>query len=332
MTQRIYLALLACLPLCGCGGDESGIAAAVSGTSNVPLTAAAAKVTDADVPASGDATTGAPAMASTQVSAIGAQGNAVSGDQTSAAGTSQSVTGSINRDASTIVSVAPSTPASASATAPITAGPTTAAPTTAAPTTAAPTTAAPTTAAPTTAAPTMAAPTISGSPAASAVAGKTYAFTPRITAASGASLTFSIQNAPSWATYNSTSGTLSGTPTTANIGTYPNIIISVSDGTHTATLPAFAIAVTQVTISNNTLSWTPPALNADGTTLGDLAGYRVSYGTSASALTQTLSITDPTSDSYAIPTLPSGTWYFSVAAYNSAGVAGNPSTVVEITL
>lgn len=322
MTQRIYLALLACLPLCGCGGDESGIAAAVSGTSNVPLTAAAAKVTDADVPASGDATTGAPAMASTQVSAIGAQGNAVSGDQTSAAGSSQSVTGSINRDASTIVSVAPSTPASASATAPITAGPTTAAPTTAAPTTAAPTTAAPT----------MAAPTISGSPAASAVAGKTYAFTPSISAVSGASLTFSIQNAPSWATYNSTSGTLSGTPTTANVGTYPNIVISVSDGTHTATLPAFAIAVTQVTISNNTLSWTPPALNADGTTLGDLAGYRVSYGTSASALTQTLSITDPTSDSYAIPTLPSGTWYFSVAAYNSAGVAGNPSTVVEITL
>ena len=38
-------------------------------------------------------------------------------------------------------------------------------------------------------------------------------------------------------------GSLSGTPTTTDVGTYSNISISVSDGTVSASLPAFSIAV-----------------------------------------------------------------------------------------
>src|SRR5437016_6114037 len=88
-----------------------------------------------------------------------------------------------------------------------------------------------------------AAPTISGTPSTSVVAGQNYAFTPTTTDPSGGALTFSIANQPSWAAFSAGTGQLSGTPASANVGTYPNIVISVSDGTSKAALPAFTIAV-----------------------------------------------------------------------------------------
>src|SRR5207244_6840741 len=86
--------------------------------------------------------------------------------------------------------------------------------------------------------------TISGNPATSVVAGQNYSFTPTTTDPSGKTLTFSISNKPSWANFNAGTGQLSGTPASANVGTYSNIMICVSDGTSSAALPAFAIAVT----------------------------------------------------------------------------------------
>ena len=52
------------------------------------------------------------------------------------------------------------------------------------------------------------------------------------------------EQAPAWAVFNRTRGQLSDIPTSASVGTYSNIIISVSDGTSTASLPAFSITVT----------------------------------------------------------------------------------------
>ncbi len=88
------------------------------------------------------------------------------------------------------------------------------------------------------------APTISGSSVTSVIAGNAYSFTPSTTDPRGAKLTFSIKNAPSWASFNNATGELSGTPTAADVGTYSNITISVSDGTTSASLPSFPIAVT----------------------------------------------------------------------------------------
>src|SRR5437868_2115164 len=89
-----------------------------------------------------------------------------------------------------------------------------------------------------------AAPTISGTPSTSVVAGQSYAFTPTTTNPGGMTLTFSIINQPSWATFSSGTGELSGTPATTDVGTYANIEISVSDGTSKVALPAFSLAVT----------------------------------------------------------------------------------------
>ena len=87
------------------------------------------------------------------------------------------------------------------------------------------------------------APTISGTPATSVNAGSAYNFQPSGADADGDTLTYSIQNQPSWATFNAGTGRLSGTPTAAAAGVYSGIVISVSDGKDTVSLPAFSITV-----------------------------------------------------------------------------------------
>ncbi|WP_394224815.1 beta strand repeat-containing protein, partial [Pseudoalteromonas spongiae] len=62
------------------------------------------------------------------------------------------------------------------------------------------------------------APTITGSPVTSVDEGKAYSFTPIASDVDGDTLTFSITNKPSWATFNTSSGTLSGIPSASDIG------------------------------------------------------------------------------------------------------------------
>jgi hypothetical protein len=86
-------------------------------------------------------------------------------------------------------------------------------------------------------------PTISGTPGTSITAGSAYTFTPATTDPSGGKLTFSIQNKPSWASFNTTTGALTGTPAASNVGSTSGIVISVSDGSASASLAAFAVTV-----------------------------------------------------------------------------------------
>jgi hypothetical protein len=86
--------------------------------------------------------------------------------------------------------------------------------------------------------------TLSGSPASSVSAGGTYSFTPVLSNPAGDALTFSIRNAPAWAKFHTDTGELAGTPASADVGRYPNIVISASDGSADYLLPAFSIQVT----------------------------------------------------------------------------------------
>jgi hypothetical protein len=84
---------------------------------------------------------------------------------------------------------------------------------------------------------------ITGNATESVAPSKFYAFTPTVTHRSGQPLKFSIENKPAWASFGPRRGSLYGTPLVAHAGTYSNIRITVSDGTHTVTLPAFSITV-----------------------------------------------------------------------------------------
>ena len=83
---------------------------------------------------------------------------------------------------------------------------------------------------------------------------------------------------------------------------------------------------------SSTVSWTKPTRNTDNSTLTDLAGYKVLFGSSATSLTQSKSVNDPNATSTTIAALASGRWYFAVRALNRAGTESTNSTVASKTI
>jgi len=164
------------------------------------------------------------------------------------------------------------------------------------------------------------APVIGGTPATSVAEGSAYGYTPIASDADGDTLSFSIQNLPIWANFNSATGTLSGVPSNLHVGLYTNILISVSDGQVTTAGAAFSIDVTQVATGNATLSWTAPTENMDGSALTDLAGYKLYYGMQEGQYTEQIQIDNPGIVTYVVENLSPNTYYFVATALNSSGV------------
>src|SRR5262249_32177899 len=151
---------------------------------------------------------------------------------------------------------------------------------------------------------------ISGSPATSVTAGQPYSFTPSATDSQGRALAFAIANKPSWAVFSSSSGQLSGTPSASSVGTYSNIVIAVSDGLKTATLPAFSV---QVLTGSGVPSSSPP-------TISGTPGTSVTVG---AAYSFTPTANDPSGNTLTFSIANQPSW----ASFNSATgqLSGNPA-------
>lgn len=176
------------------------------------------------------------------------------------------------------------------------------------------------------------APTLTGSPGTTVVAGQAYSFQPTARDADDDPLSFTVANLPSWASFDTETGRISGTPTAEEVGSYADISITVSDGTASATLGPFTITVSDVGGGSAALSWAPPTENSDGSALSNLAGYQVRYGRSASNLDQTVTVDNPSVTRYVVENLSSGTWYFAVVAVNAAGATSEPSNTASKTI
>lgn len=176
------------------------------------------------------------------------------------------------------------------------------------------------------------APQIQGTPVTQITSGKPYEFTPTATDPDNDPLTYSIANKPSWANFEPMTGRLYGTPSNSWVGTYSNITITVTDGRASTALPMFALVVTQAVVASATLSWTPPTQNVDGTSLVDLAGYRLLYGPSATNLVQLIDVPNPSLHVYIIENLTPGTWFFCVKAFNVKGAESVCSNIASKTI
>ena len=172
---------------------------------------------------------------------------------------------------------------------------------------------------------------IAGNPSQSVAVGTSYTFRPTVSEVGAAMLTFAITNPPAWATFDPATGTLSGTPTTANLGKSPEIVISVSDGSASATLAAFSIDVTQGSAGLVTLSWTEPLVNASAAT-PTLAGYHIYFGATSKDLTHVVTVTDPAVTDYVVSNLATGTWYFAIASYDTNHIESVLSSIVPVTI
>ncbi len=175
-------------------------------------------------------------------------------------------------------------------------------------------------------------PTLGGTPPTSAREGQAYSFVPTASDPDGNTLTFSITNRPAWATFNTSNGALTGTPGTGTVGTYSNIVIRVSDGTDTVSLPAFSIQVQQASMGTATLSWQPPTTRTDGSPLTNLGGFTIHYGTAQGTYPNSIRINNPGVTTYMVENLPPATYYFVTTAFDTAGGVSDYSAVASKTI
>jgi hypothetical protein len=173
------------------------------------------------------------------------------------------------------------------------------------------------------------APTISGTPQTALVVHNPWSFTPTASDPDGDKLTFSINHKPEWASFNTQTGEISGTPGAK--GTHPDIIITVSDGRTETSLSAFTLQVDEPTLGTATVSWEPPTTRTDGSALTDLAGYRVYYGKDKTSLTHVVPASAGQTSQH-IENLEVGTWYFAVTAIDSQGLESPKSEVGSKTI
>ena len=174
-------------------------------------------------------------------------------------------------------------------------------------------------------------PVISGTPPTTATVGSAYSFQPTASIPNGQTIRFEVFNKPSWATFDSATGRLYGTPDASNVGTYHWVQIAAINGQHTSWLPSYTLTVSAGSLSSAgtvTVGWTPPTENTDGSTLSNLAGYHIYYGTSQSSLTHVVNITNPGLATYVVSDLTAATWYFAVTSVNANGTESPRSAVV----
>jgi len=144
-------------------------------------------------------------------------------------------------------------------------------------------------------------------------------------------LQFSATNLPTWASLDTTSGRISGTPGSMDAGVYESVSITVADATHKVVTAPFSITVTPALEGTGValLQWEAPPSKVSGEPLDDLAGYRILYGRSSSDLDHSVLITDPATTSYQFSSLTPGVWYFAVVAVSSNGLEGPPTTLAS---
>ena len=188
------------------------------------------------------------------------------------------------------------------------------------------------------------APVISGSPATTVVQGVAYSFVPAAADADEQTLTFSISNQPAWASFSASTGALSGVPGVADVGTVSGIVISVSDGVESASLPAFSITVTaanQSPVISGTpetsvkagaaYSFTPTASDPDeGAVLTFSISNKpawASFSTSTGALSGTPAGTDVGVTSGIVISVSDGTASANLPAFSLAVTPGNVAPV-----
>ncbi|WP_323814972.1 putative Ig domain-containing protein [Cellvibrio sp. NN19] len=199
------------------------------------------------------------------------------------------------------------------------------------------------------------APTIGGLPATSVAQDTPYSFTPSADDIDvGDVLTFSITNKPSWAVFDPATGALTGTPTNADVGTTTGIVITVSDGSLSASRPAFDLTVTNVNdapvISGTpatsvdqdvAYSFTPTASDID---VGDVLTYSITnkpswaaFDPATGALTGTPTNADVGTTTGIVITVNDGTVDVSLAPFNltvtnvndAPVISGTPTTSVD---
>jgi hypothetical protein len=167
------------------------------------------------------------------------------------------------------------------------------------------------------------APDISGSPSVKININTDYSFIPQSQDPDGDHLTFMVTNLPNWASFNTATGEINGTPTLEKL--YESIVISVSDGFHTVPLNAFNINVTLPDPLSVTIKWQAPSEDLNDNPLGGIQAYKIFYRTAQGSIDKSVMVNDDNTNEFTINNLVPGDYFFSMAVVTSNGMESAPS-------
>jgi len=152
-------------------------------------------------------------------------------------------------------------------------------------------------------------------------AAPTLTFTAQTTTGNGSVVPILTWSTTPAATSCTASGDTTWTGTKAASGTATlSAVTSSKTYNLTCTWPADSSAV---------LTWVPPTQNTDNSPFTDPNGYNIHYGTSSTALSQTLKIPSPTTLTTTISNLAVGTWFFCIGTVNLNNVEGPCSNIAS---
>lgn len=136
-----------------------------------------------------------------------------------------------------------------------------------------------------------------------------YIFLPNVENNENDTLVFTITGKPYWAKFNTSTGELRGNAPQKSV--FSNIVISVSDGQNTVSLPTFNIDVTSE-LHDVTIKWEAPTTNVNGDSIDNIIGYKIMYGESSQNYSKIVTINDPNVNEITIVDLENIDYYFSM--------------------
>lgn len=83
------------------------------------------------------------------------------------------------------------------------------------------------------------------------------------------------------------------------------------------------------TMGSASLAWLPPTEKEDGSTLSDLAGYRIYAGRAQDALELVASLDNPGLSRHVVENLATGTWFFAITAVTHGGAESERSNLAQ---
>lgn len=126
----------------------------------------------------------------------------------------------------------------------------------------------------------------------------------------------------------------SGNSTAGSAAASTNPFASSAASADTASSTSSSPSSSATSSKSVTLSWNAPTQNSDGSSLTNLAGYTLHYGTASQDYTGSIEITSATQTSYVVSdsNFPPGRYYFAISAYNAQQVSSSLSGELSVTI
>lgn len=138
-----------------------------------------------------------------------------------------------------------------------------------------------------------------------------------------------IAGLPNWLSFDPSSEELHGSPANEETGINDSVVLDTVDELGRSQSHQLTIEVAAISGFTAEFSWWAPTQRTDDSALTNLAGFKIYAGRNQHDMEEWVTIPNPSIDRHTIENLGSGTWWFALSAYDSAGAESEKSAAVS---